>query len=62
MEKLAQQIAALDAQLADAALYAESQKKKLLEVTAQRAQLGRENDAAEAGWLEASEALEQAEG
>jgi ATP-binding cassette subfamily F protein 3 len=62
MEKLAQQIAVLDAQLADAALYAESQKKKLLEVTAQRAQLGRENDAAEAGWLEASEALEQAEG
>jgi ATP-binding cassette subfamily F protein 3 len=62
IEKLAQQIAALDAQLADAALYAESQKKKLLEVTAQRAQLGRDNDVAEAGWLEASEALEQAEG
>jgi ATP-binding cassette subfamily F protein 3 len=62
MEKLAQQIAALDAQLADAALYTESQKKKLLEVTAQRAQLGRDNDVAEAGWLEASEALEQAEG
>ena len=62
IEKLAQQIAVLDAQLADAALYAESQKKKLLEVTAQRAQLGRDNDVAEAGWLEASEALEQAEG
>ena len=62
LAKLAAEAAQLDEQLADASLYAESAKKRLLEITAQRAKVTRDTETTEAQWLAASEALEQAEG
>ena len=61
LEQLARQIAALDAQLADEALYSDANKKKLLDITAQWAQLARDTEATELAWLQASEALELAQ-
>ena len=61
LEQLARQIAALDVQLADESLYSDANKKKLLDITAQRAQLARDTEATELAWLQASEALELAQ-
>ena len=48
LAKLAAEAAQLDEQLADAGLYAEGAKKRLLEVTAQRAKVTRETETTEA--------------
>ena len=62
LTQLATQAAALEAQLADPAIYAEAQKKTLLELTARRAAIGKETEEVEAAWMAASEELEQAGG
>ena len=62
LTQLATQAAALEAQLADPAIYAEAQKKTLLELTARRAATAKETEEVEAAWMAASEELEQAGG
>ncbi|MET0280797.1 MAG: ATP-binding cassette domain-containing protein [Steroidobacteraceae bacterium] len=60
MTELAAQAKALDAQLADPALYEASQRQRQLELSAQRARLAQENEQVESEWLELSDELERA--
>ncbi|MDX2204633.1 MAG: ABC-F family ATP-binding cassette domain-containing protein [Hyphomicrobiaceae bacterium] len=60
IERLGKRIAAIDGALADAALYAKSPATAQA-LAKERAELLRGREAAEARWLEASEAYEQAE-
>jgi ATP-binding cassette subfamily F protein 3 len=61
MQELATQARDLDTQLADPALYAASERKRQLELTAQRARIAQENESVESEWLELSEELERAQ-
>jgi ATP-binding cassette subfamily F protein 3 len=61
LHELASQALALDAQLADPAIYAVSERKRQLELTAQRARIAQENESVESEWLEISEELERAQ-
>jgi ATP-binding cassette, subfamily F, member 3 len=60
LQELAAEAAALDAQLADPALYASGEHKRQMELTAQRARAARETEEVEFEWLQVSDALEQA--
>ncbi len=60
IEKLSKQMARIDAQLADSALYVK-EPAKAQSLARERGELTRAKEAAEAHWLEASEAYEQAE-
>jgi ATP-binding cassette subfamily F protein 3 len=61
MQELATQAQALDAQLADPALYAASERKRQMELTAQRARIAQENESVESEWLELSDELDRAQ-
>jgi ATP-binding cassette subfamily F protein 3 len=61
MQELAGQAQSLDAALADPALYAASERKRQLDLTAQRARIAQETESVEAEWLEVSEELERAQ-
>ncbi len=61
MQELATQAQTLDAALADPALYAASERKRQLELTAQRARVAQETESVESEWLEVSEELERAQ-
>ena len=61
MQELATQAQQLDVQLADPGLYAASERKRQLELTAQRARIAQETEGVESEWLEVSEELERAQ-
>jgi ATP-binding cassette, subfamily F, member 3 len=61
LQELAAEAAALDAQLADPALYASGEHKRQMELTAQRARAARETEEVEYEWLQVSDALERAQ-
>jgi ATP-binding cassette subfamily F protein 3 len=61
MQELAAQAQTLDTQLADPALYAASERKRQLDLTAQRARVAQETESVESEWLEVSEELERAQ-
>jgi ATP-binding cassette, subfamily F, member 3 len=61
LQSLAQEALALDAALADPALYTSSEQARQKDLAMRRAKLTAETAAVEAQWLEASEALEQAQ-
>ncbi|MEO6185462.1 MAG: ATP-binding cassette domain-containing protein [Steroidobacteraceae bacterium] len=61
MHELAAQGQLLDVQLADPGLYAASERKRQLELTAQRARIAQETEGVESEWLEVSEELERAQ-
>ncbi len=58
LSRLAQRTAAIQQQLAAPEIYGESARERLRELLAQQADVARETQAAEAGWLQASEELE----
>ena len=60
MGELAQQAKALDEQLSDPALYGAAERKRQLELTAERARVAQETGEVETEWLEISEELEGA--
>ena len=60
MGELAQQAKALDEQLSDPALYSAAERKRQLELTAERARVAQETSEVETEWLEISEELEGA--
>ncbi len=62
LDRLQRQQAALEQRLADPGLYEEARKPELKQLLADKAESDRESAAAEAAWLETSEALEQSEG
>jgi ATP-binding cassette subfamily F protein 3 len=59
LQELAAEAAALDVQLADPALYAASERKRQLDLTAQRARIAQETEGVETQWLEVSDELER---
>ncbi|MEO6079742.1 MAG: ATP-binding cassette domain-containing protein [Steroidobacteraceae bacterium] len=59
LQELATLALALDAQLADPALYAAGEHKRQLELTAQRARVAQETQDMESQWLEVSDELER---
>jgi ATP-binding cassette subfamily F protein 3 len=61
LEKLQQQQATLETDMADSALYAAENKERLSELLTQQATLKQQLAEAEEAWMEAAEALEQAE-
>ncbi|MEO8314427.1 MAG: ATP-binding cassette domain-containing protein [Pseudomonadota bacterium] len=61
MQELATQAQALDTQLADPALYAASERKRQMELTAQRARIAQETESVESEWLSVSDELERAQ-
>jgi ATP-binding cassette subfamily F protein 3 len=61
MQELATQAQQLDVQLADPGLYAVSERKRQLDLTAQRARIAQETEGVESEWLEISEELERAQ-
>ncbi len=61
LEKLGQQAEQLEQQLADPGLYAEENKTRLRQILSEKAELDRALEQTEADWLEAGEALEQAQ-
>jgi ATP-binding cassette, subfamily F, member 3 len=61
LQELAAEAAALDAQLADPALYSASERKRQMELTAQRARTARETEEVEYEWLQVSDTLERAQ-
>ncbi len=61
MQDLATQAQQLDVLLADPGLYAVSERKRQLELTAQRARIAQETEGVELEWLEVSEELERAQ-
>ncbi|MBK7117033.1 MAG: ATP-binding cassette domain-containing protein [Proteobacteria bacterium] len=60
MGELAQQAKELDEQLSDPALYGAAERKRQLELTAERARVAQETGEVETEWLEISEELEGA--
>ena len=62
LDRLHQRQQQIERELADPALYGADAKPRLQALLLEKAALGRELDAAENRWLEAGEALEQAEG
>jgi ATP-binding cassette subfamily F protein 3 len=61
LERLSQARAGIEAGLADPAIYEPANKARLQALLLDKARLGRELEEAEAAWLEAGEALEEAE-
>jgi ATP-binding cassette, subfamily F, member 3 len=61
LQELATEAARLDAQLADPAIYSPAERKRQLDVTAQRARVAQETEGVEAEWLEVSDELERAQ-
>jgi ATP-binding cassette subfamily F protein 3 len=61
LQELSAEAATLDSQLADPALYTASERKRQLELTAQRARVAQETEGVEAQWLEVSDELERAQ-
>jgi ATP-binding cassette subfamily F protein 3 len=61
LQELATEAAALDGQLADPALYAASERRRQLELTALRARIAQETESVETEWLEVSDELERAQ-
>jgi ATP-binding cassette, subfamily F, member 3 len=61
LQELATQAQALDAQLADPALYAASERSRQMDLTAQRARVAQETESVESEWLEVSDELERAQ-
>ena len=58
LQKVAEQLQAIEAQLADTSLYDETNKQRLKTLLAEQARLQTENNTAEEAWLELQEQLE----
>ena len=58
LQKVAEQLQAIEAQLADTSLYDETNKQRLKTLLAEQAHLQTENNTAEEAWLELQEQLE----
>ena len=61
LERLQAKQAKLEAELADTALYAEQRKHELQGLLREKAALDQELEKVEQAWMEAAEALEQAD-
>jgi ATP-binding cassette, subfamily F, member 3 len=61
LQELATEAVALDAQLADPAVYAPGERRRQLELTTARARIAQETESVEAEWLAVSDELERAQ-